>query len=70
MSSQTGPPGFDDTSVDTTKPKTKSVKRNERKKEKRIQVSPLLSHCLKFIIALLIEFRSVIIILCCKVDFS
>ncbi|CAL2236242.1 unnamed protein product [Prunus armeniaca] len=37
MSSQTGPPGFDDTSVDTTKPKTKSVKRNERKKEKRIQ---------------------------------
>ncbi|KAI5356165.1 hypothetical protein L3X38_009060 [Prunus dulcis] len=39
MSSQTGPPGFDDTSVDTTKPKTKSVKRNERKKEKRIQAA-------------------------------
>ncbi|XP_068311371.1 partner of Y14 and mago-like [Pyrus communis] len=39
MASAAGPPGYDDTSVDTTKPKTKSVKRNERKKEKRIQAA-------------------------------
>ncbi|CAN6584450.1 hypothetical protein ACFX13_045180 [Malus domestica] len=39
MASVAGPPGYDDTSVDTAKPKTKSVKRNERKKEKRIQAA-------------------------------
>ncbi|TQD97596.1 hypothetical protein C1H46_016770 [Malus baccata] len=39
MASAAGPPGYDDNSVDTTKPKTKSVKRNERKKEKRIQAA-------------------------------
>ncbi|XP_050377077.1 partner of Y14 and mago [Argentina anserina] len=41
MSSQAGPPGFDDTSpvVADAKPKTKSVKRNERKKEKRLQAA-------------------------------
>lgn len=38
MSSQAGPPGFDDTTPVDAKPKTKSVKRNERKKEKRLQV--------------------------------
>lgn len=42
MASHAGPPGYDETVVDTTaKPKTKSVKRNERKKEKRIQVCPM-----------------------------
>ncbi|KAF5448588.1 hypothetical protein F2P56_029105 [Juglans regia] len=37
MSSQVGPPGYDP-ELDT-KPKTKSVKRNERKKEKRLQAA-------------------------------
>ncbi|KAK7319906.1 hypothetical protein RJT34_04634 [Clitoria ternatea] len=37
MSSQVGPPGYDP-SLDA-KPKTKSVKRNERKKEKRLQAA-------------------------------
>lgn len=36
MASQAGPPGYDP-ELDP-KPKTKSVKRNERKKEKRLQV--------------------------------
>ncbi|KAL6176484.1 hypothetical protein ACLB2K_053117 [Fragaria x ananassa] len=41
MSSQAGPPGFDDSTpvVADAKPKTKSVKRNERKKEKRLQAA-------------------------------
>lgn len=39
MSSQAGPPGFDDTTPVDAKPKTKSVKRNERKKEKRLQAA-------------------------------
>ncbi|KAB2628466.1 partner of Y14 and mago [Pyrus ussuriensis x Pyrus communis] len=39
MASAAGPPGYDVASVDTAKPKTKSVKRNERKKEKRIQAA-------------------------------
>ncbi|KAG7977626.1 hypothetical protein I3843_05G040200 [Carya illinoinensis] len=37
MSSQVGPPGYDP-ELDT-KPKSKSVKRNERKKEKRLQAA-------------------------------
>ncbi|KAF4347409.1 hypothetical protein G4B88_021912 [Cannabis sativa] len=41
MSSHERPPGYDPpaatATVADTKPKTKSVKRNERKKEKRIQ---------------------------------
>ncbi|KAJ1419944.1 WIBG, Mago-binding [Sesbania bispinosa] len=37
MASQTGPPGYDPES--DTKPKTKAVKRNERKKEKRLQAA-------------------------------
>lgn len=36
MASQEGPPGYDPPT--DAKPKTKSVKRNERKKEKRLQV--------------------------------
>lgn len=36
QASQAGPPGYDP-SLDA-KPKSKSVKRNERKKEKRLQV--------------------------------
>lgn len=36
MASQEGPPGYDPPM--DAKPKTKSVKRNERKKEKRLQV--------------------------------
>ena len=36
MASQVGPPGYDPASE--AKPKTKSVRRNERKKEKRLQV--------------------------------
>lgn len=38
---QLGPPGYDPDfdSSSSLKPKTKSVKRNERKKEKRLQVS-------------------------------
>lgn len=41
MASQDGgPPGYDPT-PDNTKPKTKAVKRNERKKEKRLQVCHL-----------------------------
>lgn len=46
MSSQAGPPGFDDATPIDAKPKTKSVKRNERKKEKRLQVCLLFSYCL------------------------
>lgn len=38
MESQVGPPGFDP-EMDATKPKSKSVKRNERKKEKRQQAA-------------------------------
>nr|XP_048317850.1 partner of Y14 and mago isoform X3 [Ziziphus jujuba var. spinosa] len=39
MASQDGgPPGYDPT-PDNTKPKTKAVKRNERKKEKRLQAA-------------------------------
>ncbi|KAJ1434988.1 putative partner of Y14-mago protein [Sesbania bispinosa] len=37
IASQTGPPGYDPES--DTKPKTKAVKRNERKKEKRLQAA-------------------------------
>uniref|UniRef100_A0A2N9G9A3 WIBG Mago-binding domain-containing protein n=1 Tax=Fagus sylvatica TaxID=28930 RepID=A0A2N9G9A3_FAGSY len=37
MASQVGPPGYDP-EIDS-KPKTKSVKRNERKKEKRLQAA-------------------------------
>lgn len=40
MTSQEGPPGYEP--IPDTKPKTKSVKRNERKKEKRLQVCHLL----------------------------
>lgn len=40
MASQEGPPGYEP--IQETKPKTKSVKRNERKKEKRLQVCHLL----------------------------
>lgn len=36
MASQVGPPGYDPPT--DTKLKTKSAKRNERKKEKRVQV--------------------------------
>lgn len=39
MASQVGPPGYDP-ELDA-KPKTKAVKRNERKKEKRLQVQYL-----------------------------
>lgn len=47
MSSQAGPPGFDDSTpvVADAKPKTKSVKRNERKKEKRLQVCLVALSC-------------------------
>lgn len=45
MASQEGPPGYDP--AISAKPKTKSVKRNERKKEKRLQVL-LLSFCFPF----------------------
>ncbi|MED6157433.1 hypothetical protein PIB30_023004 [Stylosanthes scabra] len=38
MASQSGPPGYDP-DLDNSKPKTKSVKRNERKKEKRLQAA-------------------------------
>ncbi|GAB2219945.1 hypothetical protein Droror1_Dr00007586 [Drosera rotundifolia] len=38
MEAQAGPPGFDGDVVDV-KPKSKSVKRNERKKEKRFQAA-------------------------------
>ncbi|KAL9253306.1 Partner of Y14 and mago-like protein [Drosera capensis] len=38
MEAQVGPPGFDGDVVDV-KPKSKSVKRNERKKEKRFQAA-------------------------------
>ncbi|KAL2343146.1 hypothetical protein Fmac_004431 [Flemingia macrophylla] len=34
-----GPPGYDPDAADAARPKTKSVKRNERKKEKRLQAS-------------------------------
>ena len=44
MASQEGPPGYDPAM--NAKPKTKSVKRNERKKEKRLQV--LLLCCFHF----------------------
>ncbi|XP_027347688.1 partner of Y14 and mago [Abrus precatorius] len=37
IASQSGPPGYDPSQDD--KPKTKSVKRNERKKEKRLQAA-------------------------------
>lgn len=37
MASQVGPPGYDPTA--DAKPKTKSAKRNERKKEKRLQAA-------------------------------
>ncbi|XP_021287235.1 partner of Y14 and mago isoform X1 [Herrania umbratica] len=40
MASQVGPPGYDP-AMDT-KPKTKSAKRNERKKEKRLQLAKYL----------------------------
>ena len=43
IASQSGPPGYDP-SLDA-KPKTKSVKRNERKKEKRLQVCHIVSLC-------------------------
>lgn len=45
MASQVGPPGYGP-ELDA-KPKTKSVKRNERKKEKRIQVCYVLSCLLR-----------------------
>ncbi|XP_057738954.1 partner of Y14 and mago [Arachis stenosperma] len=38
MASHSGPPGYDP-ALDNSKPKTKSVKRNERKKEKRLQAA-------------------------------
>lgn len=50
MASQDGgPPGYDPT-PDNTKPKTKAVKRNERKKEKRLQV------CCTYIVMLFLNF--------------
>lgn len=50
MASQDGgPPGYDPT-PDNTKPKTKAVKRNERKKEKRLQV------CRTYIVMLFLNF--------------
>ena len=41
MESQVGPPGYDPGPGTVAKPKSKSVKRNERKKEKKQQVLPL-----------------------------
>lgn len=54
MSSQAGPPGFDDSTpvVADAKPKTKSVKRNERKKEKRLQVCLVALSCVDWISSL------------------
>jgi hypothetical protein len=55
MASQAGPPGYDP-ELDA-KPKTKSVKRNERKKEKRLQVCYFLSccNCLNFMVLFLLS---------------
>lgn len=57
MQSQEVPPGYDTDSH--TKPKTKAVKRNERKKEKRHQVCSLIPFILDFLVRTLSTYTSV-----------